>query len=134
MHGSFKVLVFPEYCDPPVGLYWPITITYESFCASLKSQFFTAFHRLLTTHDQVLRTWFQSVGNHTKTMVVQPTIDARPLWAGLTAPAMSGNEVFPAKIRLRGSHVVGSSGVMTGPEISGGDVATQTIVPAVADN
>ena len=25
IHGSFKILFLPEYCDPPVGLYWPVT-------------------------------------------------------------------------------------------------------------
>ena len=91
-NGSFKVLFLPDFCDPPVGLYWPVEVTYESFCESLRSRrFFTGFSQLLQKQEQIFRTWFGNVASHTADMVVQPMEDARPFWDNLTARTINSS-------------------------------------------
>eukprot|EP00980_Cylindrotheca_fusiformis_P027155 scaffold19075_cov92-Cylindrotheca_fusiformis.AAC.3 len=81
----FKVLLWPELCSPPVGLFWPTTTTFQEFCDSLKGNtLYTAFLDCCGPNSMVAK-WFERVNRDYISCVVHLT-DAVPLWEALPSP------------------------------------------------
>eukprot|EP00980_Cylindrotheca_fusiformis_P019537 scaffold6772_cov101-Cylindrotheca_fusiformis.AAC.1 len=81
----FKVLLWPELCSPPVGLFWPTTTTFQEFCDSLKGNtLYTAFLDCCGP-DSMVEKWFTRV-NRDPTSLLVHMADAAPLWQALPSP------------------------------------------------
>eukprot|EP00980_Cylindrotheca_fusiformis_P014829 scaffold4032_cov83-Cylindrotheca_fusiformis.AAC.2 len=82
----FKILLWPELCSPPVGLFWPTTTTFQEFCDSLKGNtLYTAFLDCCGP-DSMVANWFTRVNRDYSSFVVH-LADAVPLWHALPAPS-----------------------------------------------
>eukprot|EP00980_Cylindrotheca_fusiformis_P025253 scaffold13356_cov109-Cylindrotheca_fusiformis.AAC.1 len=80
-----KVLLWPEFCAPPVGLYWPVTTTFLEFCSSVRgNQLFSAFLDCCLK-DSMVNDWFDAVNVDHEDFVVHMA-DASVLWDSLPDP------------------------------------------------
>ena len=78
--GSFKVLLLPPHCDPPVGLYWPTDIGYDNVFRILRGQGnkpYGAFVHLLDQQKDTFRNWFEDAKSQPEDMalMIRPAID-----------------------------------------------------------
>eukprot|EP00980_Cylindrotheca_fusiformis_P026861 scaffold17721_cov184-Cylindrotheca_fusiformis.AAC.1 len=82
---AFKVILFPELCSPPVGLFWPTSTTRDEFCRSLQgNNLFSAF--VDCCQNPMVAEWFARVNSDPSEFLVH-MVDALPLWRALPTPS-----------------------------------------------
>jgi hypothetical protein len=92
--STFMVLLWPELIDPPVGLFWPVSTTFDEFLQSLtKVTPYAAFVELCKQRKDVVQQWFSQVNLDWKTLEVG-MYDASPLLHSLpTTSNPSGTDI-----------------------------------------
>jgi hypothetical protein len=96
--ASWKILIFPQMSECPVGFVWPATISFAEFCDSLEnrnSKVFGGLLHLLGTQKGVIKDWFDAVNDNSQAFAV-PVVSAAPLW-----------DTFPTVDQPNGKHLIG---------------------------
>ena len=76
---TFKVILWPELIDPPVGLFWPASTTFDEFIDSIdKVRPYTSFVEVGKQRTTILKAWFSQVNQDWKPMAVT-MLDASPI-------------------------------------------------------
>lgn len=89
----FHVLLLPELCSPPVGLFWPVDTKYDDFLKSLRGcRSFAPF--LEVCQQSMVKAWFDKVNAESTPFLIHMA-DATALWTCLpTASNPDGNNVI----------------------------------------
>jgi hypothetical protein len=91
---TFLVLLWPELIDPPVGLFWPVSTTFDAFLTSLdKVKPYAAFVELCKQRKDIVQEWFRQVHLDWKALEIG-MFDASPLLKSLpTTSNPAGTDV-----------------------------------------
>ncbi|CAJ1951246.1 unnamed protein product [Cylindrotheca closterium] len=85
-----KILLIPDGCGAPVGLYWPTSISFEDFKTSLSGHGtpYGSFLELLRSQSSIFEDWFTAVNSSAVSYQLQTT-SAMDLWE--TLPCLHGD-------------------------------------------
>ena len=91
---TFLTLLWPELIDPPVGLFWPATTTFDEFVTSIdKAKPYAAFVELCRQRREILQNWFDYVQLDWQAVEIG-MLDAFPLLNCLPTPSNpSGTDI-----------------------------------------